>query len=403
MKADRIKNIFLYGGVPKEEFASVRSLIWKRNRRTVRVTSLLSAIMGGAFLLYALFTRSGTWLPYFFLFCGSTALYVLNRVGAGRESDTASMLFCYAQMILVCVYAGILSTRSSNYAIPATSIVVFISLLPLSVDDVLVKMFPLMLTESAVYLIISRLYKAPEAFSLDVMNVGTFSLMGMVIYSVISIRNIREICQGKRIESIQRSIITSIAEIVEERDESTGGHITRTEDYVRSLVDEMKKSGRYPQLTETYCSNVLLAAAMHDVGKIKIPDAVLNKPGRLTDEEFKVIKRHSAYGAEMITKTMRGVEEEDYVRIAVNIARYHHERYDGRGYPDGLSGEAIPLEARIMALADVYDALVSERAYKKAFPKEKAVEIILEGSGTQFDPELVPLFIKCVEEGNSSR
>ena len=142
-----------------------------------------------------------------------------------------------------------------------------------------------------------------------------------------------------------------------------------------------------------------MAAAMHDIGKIKIPDRILNKPGRLTDEEYDIMKKHSIYGAEIIRKAMGDIEETDYITVAYNIARYHHERYDGKGYPDGLKGEDIPLEARVMALADVYDALISERVYKKAFSVEKAKEIILDGSGTQFDPCLVPLFLECV--GNS--
>ena len=158
----------------------------------------------------------------------------------------------------------------------------------------------------------------------------------------------------------------------------------------------MKSEGSYLQLTEEYRSYIAMAAAMHDIGKIKIPDRILNKPGRLTDEEYDIMKKHSIYGAEIIRKTMGDIEETDYITVAYNIARYHHERYDGKGYPDGLKGEDIPLEARVMALADVYDALISERVYKKAFSVEKAREIILDGSGTQFDPCLVPLFLECV-------
>ena len=199
-----------------------------------------------------------------------------------------------------------------------------------------------------------------------------------------------------RIEKIQNSVISSLATVVEERDENTGGHIMRCEIYVEKLLDRMKSEGSYLQLTKEYRSYIAMAAAMHDIGKIKIPDRILNKPGRLTDEEYDIMKKHSIYGAEIIRKTMGDIEETDYITVAYNIARYHHERYDGKGYPDGLKGEDIPLEARVMALADVYDALISERVYKKAFSVEKAREIILDGSGTQFDPCLVPLFLECV-------
>ena len=206
-----------------------------------------------------------------------------------------------------------------------------------------------------------------------------------------------------RIEKIQKSVISSLATVVEERDENTGGHIMRCENYVEMLLKRMKAQGNYSYLTKEYCSNVAMAAAMHDIGKIKIPDQILNKPGKLTDEEYDVMKKHSAYGAEIIQKTMGDIEEKDYITIAYNIARYHHERYDGKGYPDRLKGDDIPLEARVMALADVYDALISERVYKKAFSVEKAREIILDGSGTQFDPNLVPLFLECIQSSEDHR
>ena len=218
----------------------------------------------------------------------------------------------------------------------------------------------------------------------------------MVLYGVICVRNVREIYQGVKVERIQQSIISSLAAVVEERDENTGDHIQRTGDYVKRLIAVMKKKGKYGHISQEYWNNVALAAPMHDIGKIRIPDAILNKPGRLTDEEYAIMKTHAASGGEIIQRTMKDVEEEAYFTVACNIARHHHERYDGKGYPDGLKGEDIPLEARIMALADVYDALVSQRVYKKAFPKEKAVEILREGAGTQFDPALVPLFIDAI-------
>ena len=154
----------------------------------------------------------------------------------------------------------------------------------------------------------------------------------------------------------------------------------------------------YANLSKEYCDNIVMAAPMHDIGKIEISDTILNKPGKLTEEEFEIMKKHSEYGGDIIKDTISNVEEQEYCNIAYNIARYHHERYDGKGYPDNLKGEEIPLEARIMALADVYDALVSERVYKKAYSKETAIKIIQEGKGTQFDPNLVPLFLECVTE-----
>lgn len=398
MKFDIIRSFFLYCTLKKEEYDFIRPLIWSRNVRTLRITSLLSAGMGGIYLAMNLITRSGMWQPYLFLFCGSIIINLILRLQRGRStSELVSMLLCYANMLMVCIYAGFLSTRPSNFALPATSIIVFIALLPLTVDDRPIRVYSIMIAETALYLIASRLYKSPAAFSLDVLNGATFCVVGACLYSVICTRNVREINQGLRMEKLQQSVISSLATVVEERDEGTGGHISRTVEYVRALTEKMMRQEKYSSLPDVFYKNVILAAPMHDVGKIRIPDAILNKPGRLTREEYEIMKTHSSYGAEIINKTQKDVEDETYYVIADNIAKYHHERYDGNGYPDGLKGDEIPLEARIMALADVYDALVSERVYKKPIPKDEAKTIIAEGRGTQFDPDLVPLFLDCLD------
>ena len=383
----------------REEYENVRPLVWERNKRTLGITSILAASMGAVLLLVNLLTGSKVLLPYLFVFCGSLLVCVLQRLTMRKKvPEQFVIVLCYVQMLMVCIYAGILSVQTSNYGIPATSIVVFISLLPLSIDDRPVRMYLVMAAESAAYLSASYLLKSRSAFSLDILNVGTFFIIGMVLYGVICVRNVREISQSLRVEKIQQSVISSLATVVEERDENTGEHIQRTSEYVRMLSDAMKADSRYVSVSAEFLNNVQLAAPLHDMGKIRIPDAILNKPGRLTDEEYAVMKRHSAYGAEIIEKTLQVIEEEDYYNVAKNIARHHHERWDGKGYPDGLKGGEIPLEARIMALADVYDALVSKRVYKEAFSKEKACEILREGAGTQFDPDLTRLFLKSLGE-----
>ncbi|MBO4501599.1 MAG: HD domain-containing protein [Clostridia bacterium] len=398
MAGKSVKNFLLFGGTDKENYDSVRDMLWERNVNSIKITALLSGGIGAVFLIMNLIIGSSVLVPYAFLLCGSALTTVILRFvrAKGNTNELLRMTVCYAHIILVGVYAGILSTQPSNYATPATSVIVFIALLPLTIDDRPLRMFSVMLGETAAYLTVSYFLKSPQAFSLDVLNAATFCVVGMVLYGVICVRNVREIYQSQRVEKIQRSIISSLAAVVEERDESTGNHILRTEDYVERLLRKMRAGG-FEGLTKDYCNNVVLAAPMHDIGKIKISDTILNKPGRLTPEEYEIIKMHSVFGGDIIRRTISEIEEKEYCEIAYNIARHHHERYDGTGYPDGLKGEAIPLEARIMALADVYDALVSERVYKKAFPKEEAVRIIREGAGTQFDPRLVPLFLECVE------
>ena len=306
-------------------------------------------------------------------------------------------------MIIVCIYASILSLQESNLVMPATSLIVFLALLPLSIDDRPFRMYFFMILEASVYLLVAKEMKEASAFRLDIINCITFLLIGMAFYAVICVRNVREMYQNARVDKVQRGVIRSLATVVEERDENTGGHIQRTEDYVRMLIEKMKKSPKFKHIPDQFYKNVILAAPMHDVGKIKIPDFILNKPARLTEKEFEVMKKHAEYGAEILGKLIIREDDPEYFDIAHNIAKYHHEHYDGTGYPEGLKGEDIPLEARIMALADVFDALTSDRIYKKAYPNDMARQIIREGGGTQFDPDLCELFLENVDIGPKKR
>jgi putative two-component system response regulator len=194
------------------------------------------------------------------------------------------------------------------------------------------------------------------------------------------------------LEEMHDNLILSLAIMVESRDNSTGGHIRRTSDGVRILLDEMRRGGKF-ELSDRFCKNVIKAAPMHDLGKITIDDAILRKPGRFTPEEYEVMKSHAAEGARIVHEILKGTDDDEFHTIAENIAHFHHERWDGKGYPDGLKGEEIPLEARIMAVIDVYDALISKRAYKERMSFEEANRIILEGMGTQFDKRLEPYYI----------
>ena len=198
---------------------------------------------------------------------------------------------------------------------------------------------------------------------------------------------------------MQDGLITLIADMVEDRDSDTGYHIQKTASYVRIIMDGLKRKGYYAeQLTPQFVEYVVKSAPLHDTGKIKISDAILNKPGRFTPEEYEIMKKHAVYGKEIIDKAISTVEGESYLREASNMAGYHHERWDGKGYPNGLKKEEIPLSARIMAVADVFDALASKRVYKPAFPLDEALRIIEEGKGTQFDPRCVEVFLEAVPD-----
>ncbi len=192
---------------------------------------------------------------------------------------------------------------------------------------------------------------------------------------------------------MQNGLIITMADMVENRDSDTGAHIQKTAAYVRIVLEGLYKKGYYTnKITPNYISDVEMSAPLHDVGKINISDTILNKPGKLTDEEYEIMKTHTTAGKKIIEKAINTLQGENYLKEARNMAAYHHERWDGKGYPDKLRGEVIPLSARVMAIADVFDALASPRVYKPAFPFEKAVAIIEEGSGTQFDPKCVEAF-----------
>ncbi|MCR5655620.1 MAG: HD domain-containing protein [Lachnospiraceae bacterium] len=198
---------------------------------------------------------------------------------------------------------------------------------------------------------------------------------------------------------MQNGLLVTMADLVESRDSDTGAHIQKTAAYVRIVLNGLQQKGYYAEkLTPKYMYDVEMSAPLHDVGKINIPDAVLNKPGKLTDEEFAIMKTHTTVGKIIMERAISTVQGDSYLKEARNMAAYHHERWDGKGYPEGLHGEVIPLSARIMAVADVFDALSSPRVYKPAFPLEKALEIIQEGSGTQFDPKCVEVFMESLDE-----
>ena len=198
---------------------------------------------------------------------------------------------------------------------------------------------------------------------------------------------------------MQDGLIITMADMVENRDSDTGAHIQKTAAYVRIIAEGLMKKGYYAEkITPKFISDVVRSAPLHDVGKINIPDEVLNKPGKLTDEEFEIMKTHTTAGEQIIEHAISTVEGDSYLKEARNMAAFHHERWDGKGYPQKLHGEVIPLSARIMAVADVFDALTSPRVYKPAFPLDKALSIIAEGKGTQFDPKCVEVFMDSLDE-----
>lgn len=203
----------------------------------------------------------------------------------------------------------------------------------------------------------------------------------------------------RKLTQYNEEMADGFATMVENRDNSTGGHIKRTRSYVNLMLHKMRHNKRYQDIVnKDYLIHVSNAAPLHDIGKIATPDRILQKPGKLTDEEYEIMKEHAARGGEIIQNTFQNLESPEFQKIAYEIARYHHEKYNGKGYPDGISGERIPLHARVMAIADVFDAVSQKRCYRDAMPIDACFAIIEKGAGTDFDPNLVSIFLEAREE-----
>ena len=208
MLKSHIKNMLLYGGIDRADFDAIRPMVWRRNLDSLRITAWLAAGLGATILVLNHFLRSGTQAPYLILLGGSALTLCLLPLLRGKSEprEVWSLLLCYGQMILICGYAIFLSTQAANYDTPATSAIVFIALLPLSIDDRPARMFAVMLGESILYLLFSHMMKSPHAFSLDAMNVATFCMVGMILYAVVCTRNLRELWQSERIQKMTTEI-----------------------------------------------------------------------------------------------------------------------------------------------------------------------------------------------------
>jgi len=202
---------------------------------------------------------------------------------------------------------------------------------------------------------------------------------------------------GERILSLESHEVTifSLAKLAESRDQETGAHLERMREYCRVLADHLASQDKFrDEVDSDYVQLMYMTSPLHDIGKVGIPDKILLKPGPLTAEEFEIMKRHTVIGSKTLDAALDLHPEASFLCMARDIARSHHERFDGSGYPDGLAGEDIPLCGRIVALADVYDALTTKRVYKPAFSHEKSREIIVKGMGSHFDPDIVRAFLQ---------
>ena len=199
--------------------------------------------------------------------------------------------------------------------------------------------------------------------------------------------------QVKAVTASQLSTIFALAKLAETRDDDTGHHIERVQTFSKTLAERMRAMELHPrQLTSTFIDTLFQTASLHDIGKVGTPDSILLKPGKLTEPEFSVMKKHCALGAETLSRVLNRHPDNQFLRMGVEVARSHHEKWDGSGYPDSLAGPKIPLAARMVALADYYDAMTSNRCYRSAFSHEETANLIRQNRGIHFDPDVVDVF-----------
>lgn len=242
-------------------------------------------------------------------------------------------------------------------------------------------------------------YIVPNSSEIMVKYTRLINFFAAFVILVYVVSSNRKDYYYKKNMHLQKSLIHTVAELIEDRDSNTGGHIQRTSQYVQIIARRLKNEGKFSDiLTEKYINDMVIAAPLHDVGKIRIPDAILNKPGRLDSDEFAIMKSHSAAGGEIISHIESSTGDIDYLKMAREMAEYHHERMDGKGYPHGLKADEIPLCAKILAVADVFDAVSSKRCYKDALSLDQSFAIIAEESGTHFDPVVAQAFLDSREE-----
>ena len=404
-----VKELF-YAGLSKEEFMQVKEPVGEKNRKTIiSWSSIIGSFWLVSLLLYSapeydrcriVFAVSAA-VCAFILFC---ALFVIKRF-PWTLSPTMRLL----QLSALGTGIGLSVVQPDLRIATVIAVAAFVPtfFIDRTISSVLVEA-----TAILVYGILGKLFINPDILSWGLETLIIFATAGTVSGHVInkarferyvyadSAKKLADIQKNyneelqkevksktEKIVALHDQLVIGMATMVEGRDNSTGGHIRRTSAGVRILTETLRENGS-AQISDEFCEKLIKAAPMHDLGKITVGDAILCKPGRYTPEEYEVMKTHSAEGARIVREILSDTDDEEFRRIAENVAHYHHERFDGTGYPDRLKGDGIPLEARIMAIADVYDALVSKRVYKERYSFEQADRIILDGMGTQFDPAL---------------
>ncbi len=405
-----LKNELFYAGLCKEAFQQVKESVDSRNQRSVIIWSITAGLFWGAcFLLYTdpVYARCLVLLRVEIVICLLTlasGLFLIRRV---PWLLYPTMYLLELSVLSVGIGFSVLQPDQRISAMMVLAVIVPVFFIDRTIATICVEAAAVI-----AYVVFGHNVVIPEVFDWAIKTLSIFSVVGIIsghimnksryerfVYadSAQKLADMRQrynedlqkevIAKTRQIVALHDQLVIGMATMVESRDNSTGGHIRRTSTGVRLLIEAIREDGSL-SLSDSFCEKIIKAAPMHDLGKIAVDDAILRKPGRFTPEEFEEMKKHASEGARIVNEILIDTDDEEFRKIAENVAHYHHERVDGSGYPDGLTGDEIPLEARIMAIADVYDALVSERVYKERYSFDKANRMMLEGMGTHFDPRL---------------
>ena len=406
----RITKEVFYMGLSEEEFHQVKVPVGERNRNSV---IYLSATLGMFWLVSLFLYRTPEYASTWIVFRTAFVLSLITMLSG------IFLIKRFPQLLLPSMYLLEFTTLGTGIGLAVAqpeqriaTLVAAITIVPTFFIDRTYATFVVDGVIIVIYMILGKKYISPDVYSWGIETTLIFTVAGLLIGhnanktrferyvyadSVEKLADIQKSyndelqkdveAKTEKIVALHEQFVLGMATMVESRDNSTGSHIMRTSTGVRILIEEIRKDNSL-HLSDAFCEKVIKAAPMHDLGKIAVDDAILRKPGRFTPEEYAVMKKHAAEGLRIVHQILKDTDDAEFRQIAENIAHYHHERVDGTGYPEQLKGDEIPLEARIMAIADVYDALVSKRAYKDCFSFEKANQIIMEGMGTQFDPDL---------------
>ena len=413
-----IYNELFYSGLSKEDFKRVSKPVAEVNRKSLMFFSIVSGVFWIAGLIIYLLKDNYIQCRYVYI-CAFVISMITLLLSTTLVKRYPRLLFPTLMLFNASLYAAGIGMAICQPDIRTVLMIAIVIIVPSGFIQRTIVNNILQVLSILVLAIVGHFYLVDEVYSFSLMNVTIFAIAGLVIGHIINKsryqryvyadsaeklvvmqKNYNDDLQKEvelkteRILALHNQLILGIAMMIEGRDNSTGGHIRRTSKAIEILIEEIRKDDDFA-LTDEFCNNLIKAAPMHDLGKITISDAILCKPGKFTPEEYEVMKTHAAQGAKILHNILAESEDVKFRELAENVAHYHHEHFDGTGYPCGLKGEEIPLEARIMAVVDVYDALVSKRTYKERYSFDKANEIIVSLMGSQFDPRLKKYYQKA--------